>query len=128
MEKRKTMKDFVREYNITEEVSLLEYDRLGTEWKIVFRMCPPKEHCRQVTFKIRGGRGFSPSKDPADELSGIRTDVLDISEGFDEFQSIYGEPIEDAKLEFSKIQQDAYKLKKFLGKERYDELLWDVEL
>ena len=133
--KSKTIKDFIKENNIDMEYREIVGERDGTlEWKIVLRMCPKGERCRQATIKIYGGLLYDP--DVNSVLETYKGEIDSISDGLDDFyipweDEIASETNKEKRRTLKKgiiekfhgIQEIKYKMEKFLGKDRMMEFI-----
>ena len=81
-----------------------------------------QEKCRQAVFHVERPSFYQPNI--VDELFSLQENTLNTIElGFSEYRETCKGDIQGDRHSFDIMQEEAYKLKKFLGKERYNELL-----
>lgn len=127
----KNIKTFVNRHNIKADVEWADSnphmtDFEGNHFKVRLRY-----RGRQLTIPFSQGYGLSGEPTAADVLNCLASDSASVenARSFEEWASELGYDPDSRKAEktFKVCETQADKLKKFLGNDLYEDLLWNTE-
>jgi hypothetical protein len=133
------IKTFIRKHRVTmsydwteanPSMSDPEWSRTANHFKVAIRAWENGHH-RQYTTYYSMCPGLDPDPQLDDVLSCLASDAAGIenARSFEEWASEYGFDEDSRKAEkiFKACQKSAARLRRLLGNEAYNELLWEVD-
>lgn len=98
-------------------------------WKVKLRSKKQGTTMRLYYSKGVGHHGAEPTADEVLDCLASDTAGIDNSNGFNDWCSEYGYDTDSRRAEktYRQCERQAERLKKFLGEEYYNDLLWNIE-